>query len=154
ALFALLVLAAPAARADVEGDLGLGARAAALGGSVSAIGGDYAATAYNPGALVVPGDERGLAEVGLSVVIAAPHLYATRPDDTPLEVVPVEGTYALSAGARFDVGSALGVPGLVLGLAIYTPFAGLVESAIRPDDTPQWLMLTDRTRHITLYAAL
>lgn len=145
---------APIARADVEGDLGLGARASALGNSVSAIGGDYAATAYNPGALIVPSDEPGLAEVGLGMIVAVPDLWIASLDDSPIDVTPVENTYALTAGARFDVGAAFGAPGLVLGLAVYTPFDGLVQSAIRPDDTPQWLMLTDRTQHITLYAAL
>ncbi|MCZ7682572.1 MAG: hypothetical protein M5U28_28770 [Sandaracinaceae bacterium] len=154
ALTALVVVTSASARADVEGDLGLGARASALGGAVSAIGGDYAAANYNPGALVVPGDRSGLAEVGFSLLLAAPSLWVESLGEEPIDVTPVESTYGLTAGARFDIGAAFGAPGLVLGLAVYTPFGGLVQSVIRPDDAPQWAMLTDRTQHITLYAGL
>lgn len=151
--FLIASMAVPA-RADVENDLGLTADASALAGAVGAVGGDYAATAYNPGALVLPTDRAGLAELGVNVVVAAPALWVSSLADRPIDVTAVPNTYALSLGGRFDVGNAIGLPGLVLGLGIYTPFQGLVQSAIRPDDSPQWMMLTDRTQHISLYASL
>lgn len=153
-----LLIAAPA-RADVENDIGLGARAAALANSVGAVGGDYAATVYNPGALVVPSDRPGFAELSLGAIIVVPSLWVAPTDeammlDRSVEVVPVQNTYALAAGARFDIGNCFGLPGLALGIAFYAPFDGLVQSVIRPDDTPFWLTHTDRTQHIALFAAL
>jgi len=137
------------AAADVENDLGLNPRTAALGGAVGATGGDFAAAAYNPAALVVPSDEDGLAEVSLGFGAAIPSVWADGVDpEAPLNA------YALSVGGRFDIGQGLGIPGLVLGFAFYAPLDGLVRSRIRPDDEPSWLMIGDRTSHVSLHAAL
>ena len=165
ALVVLLLFAVSPARADVENDLGLGARASALGGAVGAVGGDYAASAYNPAALSVPSDRPGVAELGLDFVTAVPALWVdglaacgegdvAAPLGDSRCVTPVANTYGITLGGRFDIGRAFGLPGLVLGLAIYSPVEGLVASTIRPDDTPSWLMHTDRTHHITIHAAL
>lgn len=154
-VLAALLLALPGhARADVDGDVGLGARASALGNAVGAVGGDPMATVYNPGALVLPGDRAGVGELSVDALVAAPHLFATTLEGVPLTTVAPRSTYGFALGARFDIGNAFGAPGLVLGLALYAPFDGLVGSAIHPDDTPQWLMYTDRMQHITIYAAL
>jgi hypothetical protein len=155
---ALLLFASPA-YADIESDVGLGAQAAALAGSVGAIGGDYTATVYNPGALVVPSDEPGFAELQVGAILVAPSLWVAPTEeamalDRTVEVTPVENTYGLAAGARFDIGNSFGLPGLTLGFAFYAPFTGLVHSNIRPDDTPSWLTLTDRTQHIALFLGL
>jgi len=135
--------------ADAENDLGLNPRTAALGGAVGATGGDFAAGAYNPAALIVPSDEAGLAEVSLGFSAAVPSVWADGVDpEAPLSA------YALTVGGRFDIGAGLGLDGLVLGFAFYAPLDGLVRSRIRPDDEPSWLLVGDRTSHVSLHAAL
>ena len=142
-------------RADPETDLGLNARSAALAGAVSATGGDFAAGAYNPGALITADEADGFAELGVSFVTAIPAVWvASLSADRALDVQAPPNVYALSLGGRFDVGSAFGLPGLVLGLSLYTPLEGLVRSTIRPDDSFGWFGLDDRTRHISVSAAL
>lgn len=149
-----LVLASPAA-ADVENDLGLNPRTAALGGAVSATGGDFTAAAYNPAALIVPGDRDGLAELSAGLTLALPATWATslEPGRTLDLEAPLDTT-ALTVGGRFDVGAGLGVPGIVLGLAFYAPLEGLVRSRIRPDDSLSWFLVGDRTTHVSLHLSL
>jgi hypothetical protein len=152
---ALVILAASSARADGESDLGLSPRAAALGGAVGAVGGDFAATAYNPGALIVPGDRDGFGELHVGFVAAVPSVWAQSVmEGRALDLLPPDETLAIVAGGRFDVGRGLGLPGLALGLAFYAPLQGLVRSRIRPDDALSWLQLTDRTQHISLHLGL
>jgi hypothetical protein len=155
AALSLALLASSTARADAESDLGLNPRTSALAGAVGATGGDFAASAYNPGALIVPGDEDGFGELSVSFVAAAPAVWAeSLENDRELDLAPPPNTYALVAGGRFDLGAGLGLPGLVLGVAFYAPLEGLVRSRIRPDDALQWLALTDRTQHVSLHASL
>src|SRR5690606_7774767 len=126
-VIALVGMAPPIARADPESDLGLSPRAAALGGAVSATGGEPASSAYNPAALIVPSDEDGFGHLSVSFVASAPAVYADSLDPTrTLALAPPPNTYAVVAGARFDVGRGLGVPGLALGVALYAPLEGLV----------------------------
>jgi hypothetical protein len=152
--FIASLLVASGASADVENDLGFGTRAASMGNAVSALGGDAASVVYNPGALVLGTDRDGFADLEANVVIAAPALWVESLGDDPIDVASVGNTYAIALAARFDIGNALGAPGLALGFALYTPFEGLVGSEIRPDDSPSWLMLGDRTQHIAIWAGL
>jgi len=155
ALLTGIALHATPALADVENDLGLNARSAALGGAVSATGGDFAASAYNPAALIVPGDEEGLGELSVGFVVGVPSVWTESLDPgRTLEVGPPLNTTALTLGGRFDIGSGLGVPGLMLGFAFYAPMDGLVRSRIGPDDALSWLQLGDRTSHVSLHASL
>lgn len=151
-----VALALPtSASADAENDLGLSPRAGALGGAVGATGGDFSAAAYNPAALIVPADEDGLAELHVGFVAAAPAVFARSLDPArTLDLAPPRNTYSLVVGGRFDIGRGLGLPGLVLGVAVYTPMDGLVRSRIRPDDSLSWMQLTDRTQHISLHVSL
>ncbi len=157
ASFALLgvVLGAPMASADVESDLGLNPRAAALGGAVGASGGDFTASAYNPAALIGRADEDGFGELSVGYVLAVPALFAESLEPgRDLEVSPPLTANALNLGGRFDIGTGLGVPGLVLGFAFYAPLDGLVRSRIGPDDALSWFQLGDRTSHLSLHASL
>jgi len=155
ALLLRLALEPATAAADAENDLGLSPRTAALGGAVVATGGDFAAAAYSPAALIVPGDQDGLGELHVGLVVAAPGARAG--SATPgegLDLPALGNTYSLVVGGRWDVGRGLGAPGLVLGLAFYTPLDGLLRSRIRPDESMSWLHLTDRTQHLAVHVAL
>lgn len=154
ALLTVSVLASPA-WADVENDLGLNPRTAALGGAVSATGGDFAATAYNPAALIVPTDQAGFGELSVGFSAAVPAAWAESLEDgRELALEDPLNAYAVTVGGRFDIGAGLGVPGLVLGLAFYAPVEGLVRSRIRPDDALSWFFIGDRTSHVSLHASL
>lgn len=154
-LVVLLALAPATAAADAENDLGLTPRTAALGGAVVATGGDFAASAYSPAALIVPGDRDGLGELHAGLIIAAPAVWAeSATPGASLDLPAPENTYSLVVGGRWDVGRGLGAPGLVLGLGLYTPLEGLLQSRIRPDESPSWLHLTDRTQHLAVHVAL
>lgn len=157
-VFALgLSLAPSAARADVEDAVGIGVEAMSLGGAVGAVGGHYSAAVYNPASLSEVGSERGpVAQLGVSFYLAVPDLWVDveRLDATAPAVVPAGGNYGVILGARFDVGRPLGIDGLHLGISLYAPSEGLVVSTIVPDDRLQWMMWTDRLRHVGIFAGL
>lgn len=154
AIVCAILAHAATAHADPETDLGLSPRTAALAGAVGATGGDFAATAYNPGALIVPGDEDGFGELSVSFVAVAPAVWTDGLEADVADGLAPPNTYAVVAGGRFDLGAGLGLPGLVLGISFYAPLEGLVRSRILPDDALSWLSLGDRTQHVALNAAL
>lgn len=151
-----LVLAAlscvGAAGAGIEDVVGLGPRAMALGGAVAARPGDFSAAYYNPAGLAPAGARREGAffDGSVSLVWAHATLRATRPDGSNLATPPVPDAAGVLAGARFSLGRALGIDGLDGGVALYLP-PHLLRWSIRPDDDPQWALLTDRAQVISAH---
>lgn len=156
ALALTLLLAPSVASADLEDAVGVGVEAMALGGAVGAVGGGYSATIYNPAALAQVGSEPGpVVQLGISFYLSVPDLWVEGLDGAPApEVTAAPGNYGVMLGARMDVGRALGIDGLHLGVSIYAPSEGLVVSTIVPDDRVQWMMWTDRLRHVGIFAGL
>lgn len=153
ALVVLLLLAPMAAHAQEV--LGIGPRAAGLGGAVSARTGDIGAAYYGPASLPDPDDAPGFAELELGYLHASPQLTVEAMDPAqPIEVLPTGAVNGIWVGARFDLGVAFDVEGLAVGLSLYVPGRELFRWRLRPDDTPQWLTWTDRTQHLSIFAGL
>ncbi len=157
ALAAVLALATAApARADAENGLGLGPRAGALAGAVGATPIGSSAVHYDPAALALGDAEPGFAELAVAFLWAHPLLWVEGVDgqEAPELAADPEPTAALLVGTRFDLGHAFGLRGLHAAFALYTPAAHIFEYDNHPDDRPQWLMWTDRTQHLSVWAGL
>lgn len=148
--FALLLMSSTAHAQEV---LGVGPRAAGLGGAVSARTGDISAAYYGPASLPDSNDEPGFAEIEIGYLHASPQLSVDALDpEQPIEVQPTASVNGIYVGARFDLGVAFDVEGLAVGLSLYVPGKELFRWRLRPDDTPQWLTWTDRTQHLSIFA--
>ena len=135
--------------------LGVGPRAAGLAGAVSARTGDIGAAYYGPASLPDPDDAPGFAELELGYLHASPQLSVDALDpEQPIEVLPTGAVNGVWVGARFDLGVAFDVEGVVVGLSLYVPGRDLFRWRLRPDDTPQWATWTDRTQHLSIVAGL
>ncbi len=151
--------AAPASHAGVADTMGIEPRDIALGGSLAARPGSFAAAYYNPAGLSpggsVPADPPGFAEVGVGFTYARPLVYVERPDGGSVELAEQpHDTAGVMLGTRFDLGHAFGLRGLNVGLALYLPTAGIFSWYIHPDEKVQWLFLSDRSLHIGIHLGL
>lgn len=141
------------AHAGVEDSFGPGTKPLALAGSYAARPGDAFAAYYNPAGLALRGERGGFFEMSVGVLYARPTLWARLPNGSslpsPVSVLPrtddAPDTAGLFVGSRFALGPALKIEGLDAGFALYVP-PHLFRWAIRPDDEPQWALLTDRTQ--------
>jgi len=156
-----LVVGAPAlllispARADVEDDLGLGAHAAALGGAATAVPVGFASLHHNPAALSPGGDEPGFAELSIGLTYVHPITFVEGLEDAPIDLaVDVSPSAGIVVGSRFDLGRPFGLPGLNAALSLFSPVDEIFFYTVHPDDSVQWLMLTDRVRHFSLHVGL
>ena len=143
-------LAAAAASAGVEDSLGLGPRAMALGGALSARSAGFASVYYNPAGIVL-GDERAsAAELAVGAVYARPVLRVEglESGDASPESEGARSTAAAVLGIVGPVGERLGVEGLFLGAYVYLP-GSMLELGLRPDDSLFWQRYTDRTRALS-----
>jgi long-subunit fatty acid transport protein len=146
-----LVGSARTASAGIEDTFALGPGPMALGGSYAARPGDFAAAYYNPAGLAPGGsvEERGgFFEASFSLVYGHPSLFVTGSKGQSIATPPAFDTAGAVIGTRFSVGQPFHLDGLDMGLALYLP-SHLFEWTIRPDDTPQWALLTDRTQVLT-----
>jgi len=144
------------ARAGIEDTFGLGPGAMALAGSYAARPGTFAAAYYNPAGLAPGGnvvEKGGFFEASFSLVYGHPSLYVTGARGQPIQTPQAFDTAGAVLGARFSVGQPFHLDGLDMGVAVYVP-SHLLEWTIRPDDTPQWALLTDRTQVLTANLAL
>lgn len=152
ALLLAVLSCAGTAGAGIEDVVGLGPRAMALGGAVAARPGDFSSAYYNPAGLAPTGAKRegAFLEGSVSFVWAHATLHATRPDGSNLSTPAVPDAAGVLLGARFSLGHAFGVDGLDGGVALYLP-PHLFRWSIRPDDDPQWALLTDRAQVLSAH---
>ena len=144
---------ATAAHADPENALGLGPEAAARASAVGALPIGPASAHYDPAAIALAED--GTTELELAFVRTQPFLFADRSGGGELDLAAeAEPTTALFAGTRFDLGSAIDVPGLHVAFALFTPLDHVFQYETHPDDAPQWLMWGDRMQHIVVWLGL
>jgi long-subunit fatty acid transport protein len=139
------------ARAGIEDTFALGPGPMALGGSYAARPGDFAAAYYNPAGLAPGGsveEKGGFFEASFALVYGHPSLFVTGARAQPIATPGTSDTAGAVIGARFSVGQPFHLDGLDMGLALYLP-SHIFEWSIRPDDTPQWALLTDRTQVLT-----
>ena len=139
------------ARAGIEDTFALGPVPMALGGSYAARPGDFAAAYYNPAGLAPGGsveEKGGFFEASFALVYGHPSLFVTGAKGQSISTPPVSDTAGAVIGTRFSVGQPFHLDGLDMGLALYLP-SHVFEWTIRPDDTPQWALLTDRTQVLT-----
>jgi long-subunit fatty acid transport protein len=144
------------AAAGIEDTFGLGPGPMALAGSYGARPGDAMAAYYNPAGLAPGGSvvEKGaFFEASIALVYGRASLYAAGPKGQPLGTPSVPDTAGAVIGTRFSLGQLFHFDGLDLGLALYVP-DHLFEWSIRPDETPQWALLTDRTQVFSANAAI
>ncbi len=155
ALGSALALSRPA-RAGIEDTFALGPGPMALAGSYAARPGDFAAAYYNPAGLAPGGsvvEKGGFFEASFSLVYGHPSLFVTGAKGQTIATPPALDTAGAVLGARFSVGQPFHVDGLDMGVAVYLP-GHVFEWSIRPDDTPQWALLGDRTQVLTANLAL
>jgi hypothetical protein len=154
--FALGIAIAPApARADVEDELGLGVEAAAMAGAVGALPVGAPSLWYAPATLSLDEDEPGFVELTVGSVFAHPIVHVDGTDGADIELaVEPRSTAAFHVGTRFDLGHAFGVRGLNAAVSFYSPVTKLFAYSIHPDESVQWLDLTDRTQHFGVQAGL
>jgi long-subunit fatty acid transport protein len=139
------------ARAGIEDTFGLGPGPMALAGSYAARPGTFAAAYYNPAGLAPGGsvvEKGGFFEASFALVYGHPSLFVTGSRGQTLATPQAFDTAGAVIGARFSVGQPFHLDGLDMGLAVYLP-SHILEWTIRPDDTPQWALLTDRTQVLT-----
>ncbi len=157
ALALCAALASPrAARAGIEDTFALGPGPMALAGSYAARPGDFAAAYYNPAGLAPGGsvvEKGGFFEASFSMVYGRPSLFVTGARGQTIATPPPQDTAGAVVGARFSVGQPFHIDGLDMGLSMYLP-SHILQWTIRPDDTPQWALLTDRTQVLTANLAL
>lgn len=157
-LAASLTVHATQAHAGASDTVGLGPREMAIGNSSTAQPSNHAAY-YNPA--TIPFDAEGPAEgtedgIEIAFVYAHPMMYARRRSDgvsLPLADDPHD-TVGVSVGSRLDLGSVVGVEGLGLALSVYVPGDDIFRWSIHPDESVQWLFLTDRTDHLGIHLGL
>ena len=150
---ACALVVASTAHADPENAVGLGPEAAARASAVGALPIGAPAVHYNPAALALAED--GTTELELALVRTQPFLFADRSGGGDLDLASdAEPTTALFAGTRFDLGSAIDLPGLHVALALLTPLGHVFRYETHPDDAPQWLMWGDRMQHIVVWLGL
>jgi hypothetical protein len=130
----------------------------ALAGSYGARPGDFAAAYYNPaglapGGVTAPMKDRSFFEASLSLVYGHASLFVTGSRGQPLSTPNVGDTAGAIVGARFSLGSLVHLDGLDMGLALYLP-GHIFEWNVRPDQSLQWALLTDRTQVLTANLAL
>lgn len=148
---ALLALV-PVARADVPDTLGLGPEASALGSAVTAVPVGFASVHHDPALLAPGGDRAGFVELELAFVAQLPFTWIVQRGAPVTPAAPVRDTLALALGTRFDVGGLFGAPDtLVMALSVVTPLQYLFAWSTRPDDSIQWLELTDSDSHLSLH---
>jgi long-subunit fatty acid transport protein len=154
-VFACTVAAALAcaglASAGIEDTFALGPGPMALGGSYAARPGDFAAAYYNPAGLAPGGrveEKGGFFEASIALVYGHPSLYVLGSRGQAIATPPAFDTAGAVIGTRFSVGQPFHLDGLDMGLALYVP-SHIFEWSIRPDDAPQWALLTDRTQVLT-----
>jgi long-subunit fatty acid transport protein len=137
--------------AGVEDTFALGPGPMALAGSYGARPGDFAAAYYNPAGLAPGGavvEKGGFFEASFSLVYGHPSLFVTGSRGQPLSTPSVPDTAGAVVGTRFSLGPLFHINGLDMGLALYVP-SHIFQWSIRPDDTLQWALLTDRTQVFT-----
>jgi long-chain fatty acid transport protein len=142
------LLSASRASAGIEDTFALGPGPMALAGSYAARPGDYAAAYYNPAGLAPGGavvEKGGFFEASIALVYGHPSLYVLGARGQAIATPPAFDTAGALIGTRFSVGQPFHLDGLDMGLALYLP-SHIFEWTIRPDDTPQWALLTDRTQ--------
>jgi long-subunit fatty acid transport protein len=156
ALGALVLSATSVARAGIEDTFALGPGPMALAGSYAARPGDYAAVYYNPAGLAPGGrvvEKGGFFEASFALVYGTPSLYVMNGHGQTLPTPPVYDTAGALIGARFSVGQPFHLDGLNMGLSLYVP-SHVFQWNVRPDDTVQWALLSDRTQVLTFNAGL
>ncbi len=146
------------ALAGPEDSLGASPRSMALAGSYAARPGDSAAAYYNPAGLA-PGRALGESERGgffegsFALTLAHPTLRATRSDGANVGTASTPDTAGITLGTRFSLGRLFHVDGLDMGVHVFLP-SHLFQWSIRPDDDPQWALLTDRTQVLSAHGGI
>lgn len=158
-LFSLTTfLIASHAVAGPEDSLGASPRSMALAGSYAARPGDSAAAYYNPAGLA-PGralgerEKGGFFEGSFALTFAHPTLFATRADGANVPFTATPDTAGLTLGTRFSLGRLFHIDGLDMGVHVFLP-SHLFQWSIRPDDDPQWALLTDRTQVLSAHGGV
>ena len=145
-----------AASAGIEDTFALGPGPMALGGSYAARPGDFASAYYNPAGIAPGGsvvEKGGFFEGSFALIYGHPSLFVARPNGQNIATPATDDTAGALLGARFSVGQPFHLDGLDMGLAVYLP-GHVFEWTIRPDDTPQWALFTDRTQVLSANLAL
>ncbi len=146
------------ALAGPEDSLGASPRSMALSGSYAARPGDSAAAYYNPAGLA-PGRALGESERGgffegsFALTLAHPTLRATRSDGANVGTPSTPDTVGITLGTRFSLGRLFHIDGLDMGVHVFLP-SHLFQWSIRPDDDPQWALLTDRTQVLSAHGGV
>jgi long-chain fatty acid transport protein len=140
---ALLLVAsvgvAPVASANVPDSYGIGSRASAMAGAVSADADDFSAAYYNPAGIVeAPG-----VEISIGYMSNAHNLRINDVDND------VAGVHGLVAGLVAP-GRVFGVP-FAFGIALHMPDDGFSYLLARPQEEPRWELYD--TRQQLLYLA-
>ena len=129
----------------------------ALGGSYAARPGDFAAAYYNPAGLAPGGsalEKGGFFEASIALVYGHPSLFVMGAHGMSLPTHEVYDTAGAVIGSRFSVGQPFHIDGLDMGSARSSSRATSSSGRSRPDDKPQWALLTDRTQVLTIDVGL
>jgi len=124
ALLLCVALTASSTQAATPDLFGMGSRATALGGAFTGVADDFSAVYYNPAGI------GGIQEASLTIapIFAHPSIWIERSKGQQETKLPnARGMYI---GITAPIGKILGIDGLGLGLALYTPIDSVVDATV------------------------